>query len=411
MAEMKVEIDPAEAGFGADRLERIDRHFARYVDDGRLPGWLLAVTRAGRVVHVSTYGQRDMESGLPVELDTVFRIYSMTKPVTSVAAMMLYEEGAFELKDPVSRFIPSFADVRVYRQGSALKPITEPAVEPVRIWHLLTHMSGLTYGFHYTHPVDAMYRAAGFEWASPPGMDLAACCDAWAAFPLLFQPGTEWNYGVSTDVLGRVVEVASGQPLDRFFDERIFRPLGMDETAFLVDEGDAERLAALYTPDPATGKATRLDALGNLALKRPRALSGGGGLVSTAADYHRFTQMLLNEGELDGVRLLGTRTVRYMAQNHLPGGVDLEAIGRPLFSETTFDGMGFGLGFSVLDDPVKNKVLASTGEFAWGGAASTAFWIDPVEQVTALFFTQLLPSSSHPIRPQLKQLVYQALVD
>ncbi len=411
MAEMRVEIDPAEAGFGADRLERIDRHFARYVDDGRLPGWLLAVTRAGRVVHISTYGRRDMESGLPVELDTVFRIYSMTKPVTSVAAMMLYEEGAFELKDPVSRFIPSFADVRVYRQGSALKPITEPAVEPVRIWHLLTHMSGLTYGFHYTHPVDAMYRAAGFEWASPPGMDLAACCDAWAAFPLLFQPGTEWNYGVSTDVLGRVVEVVSGQPLDRFFDERIFRPLGMDETAFFVDEADAERLAALYTPDPATGQATRLDALGNLALKRPRALSGGGGLVSTAADYHRLTQMLLNEGELDGVRLLGTRTVRYMAQNHLPGGVDLEAIGRPLFSETTFDGMGFGLGFSVLDDPVKNKVLASTGEFAWGGAASTAFWIDPVEQVTALFFTQLLPSSSHPIRPQLKQLVYQALVD
>ena len=411
MAELKVEIDPAEAGFGPERLERIDRHFARYVDDGRLPGWLLAVTRAGRVVHVSTYGQRDVEAGLPVELDTIFRVYSMTKPVTSVAAMMLYEEGAFELKDPVSRFIPSFGDVRVYKQGSALRPVTEPVVEPMRIWHLLTHMSGLTYGFHYSHPVDAMYRAGGFEWASPPGMDLAACCDAWAGFPLLFQPGAEWNYGVSTDVLGRVVEVASGQSLDRFFDERMFQPLGMDETAFFVDQDGGDRLAALYTPDPATGKATRLDALGDLALKRPRAHLGGGGLVSTAADYHRFTQMLLNEGELDGVRLLGTRTVRYMAQNHLPGGVDLEAIGRPLFSETTFDGMGFGLGFSVLDDPVKNKVLSSPGEFAWGGAASTAFWVDPVEQVTALFFTQLLPSSTHPIRPQLKQLVYQALVD
>jgi CubicO group peptidase (beta-lactamase class C family) len=411
MAELKVEIDPAEAGFGPERLQRIDRHFARYVDDGRLPGWLLAVTRAGRVVHLGTYGHRDVEAGLPVELDTIFRVYSMTKPVTSVAAMMLYEEGAFELKDPVSRFIPSFADVRVYKQGSALRPVTEPVVEPMRIWHLLTHMSGLTYGFHYSHPVDAMYRAAGFEWASPPGMDLAACCDAWAGLPLLFQPGAEWNYGVSTDVLGRVVEVASGQSLDHFFDERMFQPLGMDETGFFVDQDDGDRLAALYTPDPATGKATRLDALGDLALKRPRAPSGGGGLVSTAADYHRFTQMLLNEGELDGVRLLGTRTVRYMAQNHLPGGVDLEAIGRPLFSETTFDGMGFGLGFSVLDDPVKNKVLSSPGEFAWGGAASTAFWVDPIEQVTALFFTQLLPSSSHPIRPQLKQLVYQALVD
>jgi CubicO group peptidase (beta-lactamase class C family) len=408
---MKVEIDPAEAGFGADRLERIDRHFARYVDDGRLPGWLLAVTRAGRVVHVSTYGRRDIEADLPVELDTVFRIYSMTKPVTSVAAMMLYEEGAFELKDPVSRFIPSFADARVYKQGSALRPVTEPATEPVRIWHLLSHTSGLTYGFHHTHPVDALYRSQGFEWSSPPGLDLAACCDAWVAMPLLFQPGSEWNYGVSTDVLGRVVEVVSGQSLDRFFDERLFRPLGMDETAFHVEENDADRLAALYMPDPATGQATRLDLLGELALKKPDALSGGGGLVSTAADYHRFTQMLLNEGELDGVRLLGSRTVRYMTENHLPGGADLEAFGRPLFAETTFDGMGFGLGFSVLVDPVKNKVLASPGEFAWGGAASTAFWVDPVEQVTALFFTQLLPSSTHPIRPQLKQLVYQALID
>jgi CubicO group peptidase (beta-lactamase class C family) len=411
MADLKVEIDPAEAGFTTDRLQRIDRHFARYVDDGRLPGWLLVMTRAGRVVHVSTYGQRDVEAGLPVELDTIFRIYSMTKPVTSVAAMMLYEEGVFELKDLVSRFIPSFADVRVYKQGSSVKPVTEPAVEPVRIWHLLTHMSGLTYGFHYSHPVDAMYRAAGFEWGTPPGMDLAACCDAWAGFPLLFQPGTEWNYSVSTDVLGRVVEVASGQTLDQFFAERIFRRLGMDETAFFVEEGDADRLAALYTPDPSTGDAMRIDVLGDLAMKRPRAPSGGGGLVSTAADYHRFTQMLLNEGELDGVRVLGSRTMRYMAENHLPGGVDLEAIGRPLFAETTFDGTGFGLGFSVLADPVKNKVLASPGEFAWGGAASTAFWVDPVEQVTALFFTQLLPSSSYPIRPQLKQLVYQALVD
>ncbi len=411
MAELKVEIDPAEAGFDVGRLERIDRHFARYVDDGLLPGWLLAVSRAGTIVHVGRYGKRDIEANLPVELDTIFRIYSMTKPVTSVAAMMLYEEGAFELKDPVSRFIPSFAEARVYKKGSSLRPVIEPATEPVRIWHLLTHMSGLTYGFHYTHPVDAMYRQAGFEWSTPPGMDLGACCDTWAAFPLLFQPGTEWNYGVSTDVLGRVVEVASGQPLDRFFEERIFRPLGMDETAFVVGDENHDRLAALYIPDPATRKATRLDVLGDLAMRAPDAFSGGGGLVSTAADYHRFTQMLLNEGELDGVRVLGSRTVRYMAQNHLPGGADLEAYGRPLFAETTFDGVGFGLGFSVLDDPVKNKVLASPGEYAWGGAASTAFWVDPVEQITALFFTQLLPSSTYPIRPQLKQLVYQALVD
>src|SRR5438309_4837137 len=303
MADLKVEIDPADAGFTTDRLQRIDRHFARYVDDGRLPGWLLAVTRAGRVVHVSAYGQRDVEAGLPVELVTVFRIYSLTKPVTSVAAMMLYEEGAFELKYPVSRFIPSFADARVYRQGSALKPVTEPVTEPVRIWHLLTHMSGLTYGFHYTHPVDAMYRAAGFEWASPPGMDLAACCDAWAGFPLLFQPGTEWNYGVSTDVLGRVVEVASGQSPDRFFAERIFRPLGMTDTAFWAPAADHDRLAALYVALPGHADPVRLDAMGDAAKTSPTFLSGGAGLVSTAADYHRFTQMLLRGGEPDGARL------------------------------------------------------------------------------------------------------------
>ncbi len=216
-------------------------------------------------------------------------------------------------------------------------------------------------------PVDAMYRAAGFDWGTPDGMDLAGRCERWAGLPLLFQPGTEWNYSVATDVLGRVVEVVSGQPLDRFFAERILEP--------------------------------------------PACLSGGGGLVSTAADYHRFTQLLLRGGELDGVRLLSSRTLRYMTRNHLPGGADLEAFGRPLFAETTFEGVGFGLGFSVVHDPVANQVLSTPGELAWGGAASTAFWVDPAEQVTALFLTQLLPSSTYPLRSQFRQLVYQALVD
>jgi CubicO group peptidase (beta-lactamase class C family) len=411
VADLKVEVEAGEVGFDEGRLARIDRHFARYVDDGRLPGWLVLVSRGGRIVHLSTYGQRDIEAGAPVELDSLFRLYSMTKPITSVAAMMLYEEGAFELKDPVSRFIPSFEDVRVYRSGSALNPATEPAVEPVRVWHLLTHTAGLTYGFHHATPVDAMYRAAGFEWGSPPGTDLAGCCDVWASLPLLFQPGAEWNYSVATDVLGRIVEVASGRSLDDFLAERIFRPLGMADTAFHVTAAEVERLAALYIPEPGTRRALRMDAMGQAALSPPAFLSGGGGLVSTAADYHRFTQMLLGRGALDGVRLLGTRTVRYMTRNHLPGDADLETFGRPLFAETSFDGVGFGLGFSVVDDPAKNKVLSSKGEYAWGGAASTAFWVDPAEEVTALFLTQLLPSSTHPIRPQLKQLVYQALVD
>ncbi|HEV3226605.1 MAG TPA: serine hydrolase domain-containing protein [Acidimicrobiales bacterium] len=410
MAELKVEIDPADAGFDAARLARIDAHFARYVDDGRLPGWLIVVSRGGQIAHVSTYGQRDIEAGLPLEIDTLFRMYSMTKPVTSVAAMMLYEEGGFELKDPVHAFIPSFKDARVFRAGSALAPVTEPVTEPMRIWHLLTHTSGLTYGFHHAHPVDAIYRAAGYEWGSPPGKDLAQCCDDWAGLPLVFQPGTEWNYGVSTDVLGRVVEVVSGQSLAEFFRTRIFAPLGMNDTAFHVDKAERHRLAALYAPLP-DRRAVRFDALGSVATSPPAFLSGGGGLIGTAADYHRFTQMLVREGELDGVRLLGNRTLRYMARNHLPGGADLESFGRPLFAETTFDGVGFGLGFSVVDDNVKTKVLSSVGDFGWGGAASTAFWVDPAEQLTALFLTQLIPSSTHPIRPQLKQLVYQALVD
>jgi CubicO group peptidase (beta-lactamase class C family) len=409
VSELKVEVDPGDVGFDARRLERIDAHFRRYVDDGRLPGWLVLVARKGQIAHLSTYGQRDVEADAPVELDTLWRIYSMTKPITSVAAMMLYEEGAFELKDPISRWLPAFADTPVYRSGSAVNPVLEPQVEPIRVWHLLTHTSGLTYGFHHATPVDAMYRAAGFEWGSPPGADLAAVCDMWASMPLLFQPGSEWNYGVSTDVLGRLVEVVSGQSLDEFFQERILDPLGMHDTAFFAK--DVDRLAALYVPDPATKRATRMDLMGDVAKTKPACLAGGGGLVASAADYHRFNLMLLNGGELEGARLLSPRTVRYMTQNHLPGGADLEEFGRPIFAETSFAGVGFGLGFSVQQDVVENKVLSTNGEFAWGGAASTAFWVDPTEELSVLFMTQLLPSSTYAIRPQLKQLVYQALVD
>jgi CubicO group peptidase (beta-lactamase class C family) len=413
MSGLKAEADPAEVGLDAQRLQRIDRHFARYADDGRLPGWLVAVSRRGRVAHVSCYGSRDLEAGLPVEPDTLWRIYSMTKPVTSVAAMILYEEGAFELSDPVSKFIPAFADVRVYAGGSDQRQVTVPAAEPVRIWHLLTHTSGLTYGFIRVHPVDALYRAAGFEWSVPAGMDLATACEAWAAFPLLFQPGTEWNYSVATDVLGRVVEVASGQRLDDFFAARILGPLGMTDTAFYADDEGAGRLAALYMP-AAGGKTARLDSLGRVARQPPRLNSGGGGLLSTAADYHRFLHMLLGTsesppGELDGTRLLSPRTVGYMARNHLPGGLDLETFGRPLYAESPFAGVGFGLGFGVMIDPVRSRVVCSEGELTWGGAASTAFWVDQREELAVAFYTQLLPSSTYRIRPQLRQLVYQAL--
>jgi CubicO group peptidase (beta-lactamase class C family) len=413
--ELTIEVDPAEAGLDAERLKRIDAYLAGYVADGRLPGWLLTISRHGRLAYVARCGSRDLEAGLPVTDDTVWRIYSMTKPVTSVAAMILYEEGRLALTDPVADFIPAFKDVRVYAGGSDLKQLTVPATEPVRIWHLLTHTAGLTYGFHRVHPVDAMYRAAGFEWGTPPGTDLARACDLWAGLPLLFQPGTEWNYSVATDVLGRVVEVASGQRLDEFFADRIFGPLAMTDTAFWAAPAVQPRLAALYTPGK-DGKATRLDALGKPALREPRMLSGGGGLVSTAADYNRFTQMLAHRpdspaGELRGVKLLGPRTVGYMTRNHLPGGVDLETFGRPLFAEAPFRGVGFGLGFAVMIDPVPGKVTGSAGEISWGGAASTAFWVDQEADLTVSFFTQLLPSSTYPVRAQLRQLIYQALTD
>ncbi len=411
MSALKVDIDPAEVGFDAGRLARLETHFRRYVDDQLLPGWLLAVSRHGQLAHLSTAGQRDVEAGRPVESDTIWRIYSMTKPITAVAALHLWEHGGFELNDPVSRYIPSFGDLRVWRGGSAVAPVTEAMTEEMRVWHLFTHTSGLTYGFMQAHPVDALYRQNGWEWGTPGDLDLAGVCDKLAELPLLFQPGTEWNYGMSTDVLGMVVEAASGMPFADYLRQHVLEPLGMTETTWHVDAADHDRLAALYVPTPGTRVPLRYDAMGDAAKTAPQAHLGGGGLCATAGDYIRFAEMLRNGGELDGVRVLSPRTIDYMASNHLPGNADLTAFGRPLISETTFDGVGFGLGVSVTLDPVEAKVPGSVGDFGWGGAASTSFWVDPVEDLTVVFMTQLLPSSTHPIRSQLKQLVHQALVD
>ena len=398
-------------GFDTTRLQRIDDHFRRYVDDGRLAGWQVMVSRRGDVAHHSTYGVRSFESSEPFTEDTVVRLYSMTKPLTTIAAMQLVEQGLVQLKDPVAKFIPAFSATPVYRSGSVQKPMTEPQTLPMLVWHLMTHMSGLTYGFHNTHPVDAMYRNQGFEWGQPEDLDLAACCERWAQLPLVFQPGTEWNYGISTDVLGRIVEVVSGLDLEEYFQQHILGPLSMTDTSFYIDDANRRsRLAELYIPHPESGAATPAPA----SLRRPERpsmLSGGGGLYGTAADYMRFGQMLLNGGALDGERVIGRHTLDYMGKNHLPGNVDLEAIGRPLFAESAFVGVGFGLGFSVVIDAAASKVPSTTGEMAWGGAASTAFWVDPAEDLAVVFLTQLLPSSTHAIRPELKQLVYQALVE
>jgi CubicO group peptidase (beta-lactamase class C family) len=405
MGDFEVEAEAKELGFDERRLARIDRLFQKYVDDGRLPGWLVAVSRAGRIVHLSSYGWRDVAARRPVGTDTLWRWYSMTKPITTVAAMMLYEEGAFQLTDPVSRYIPSFADLRVFRSGSDLKQVTEP----VTVWHLLTHTAGLTYGFMRAHPVDALMRARGHEWNAPPEHDLTAAVETWAELPLLFQPGTEWNYSVATDVLGRVIEVVAGQPLDTFLRTRVLAPLGMTETGFHVPEEAVDRLASLYVPAPdGIAHAAGLD---DGLTSPPRFLSGGGGLLGTARDYHRFSQLLLGRGAYDGVRLLGSRTVDFMTRNQLPGGTFLASFARPLFAETPFEGTGFGLGFWVVEDAAALHGLASKGEYGWGGAASTAFWVDPAEEITVLFFTQLLPSSTYPLRTQLRALVRQALVD
>jgi CubicO group peptidase (beta-lactamase class C family) len=403
-------VDPDELGLDPRRLRRIDEHFARYVEAEKLPGFAVLVSRAGEVVHFTTHGSRDIAADLPIEADTVYRIYSMTKPITSVAAMMLYEEGRFDLSDPVSKYLPEFSDLRVFTGGSSVSPVTRPAAEPLRLWHLLTHTAGLTYGFMYNHPVDAMYRSAGFEWGVPQGADLAECCSIWARLPLMFEPGSSWNYSHSTDVVGRVIEVLSSQSLDEFFNDRIFSQLGMAETGFYAREDQVDRLAALYLPDATSGRATASERMGQLATKAPRMLGGGGGLVSTIGDYHRFTQMLLNGGELDGVRLLGPRTLDYMTRNHLPGDHDVAYFGHPIGGEAE-EGVGFGLGFSVVVNAAAMKVPASEGEFAWGGAASTAFWVDPLEELTVIFMTQLLPSTTYPIRRELRRLVYQSLVD
>jgi CubicO group peptidase (beta-lactamase class C family) len=411
MTDFGINVDPGEVGIDPTRLGRIDKHFAAYVDDGRLPGYQLAISRRGKIAHLTSYGSADIEAGRAVETDTLWRIYSMTKPITSVAAMMLYEQGAFELTDPISRWLPEFAEPRVYTGGPANRPSTVPATEPIRVWHLLTHTAGLTYAFHHVHVTDEIYRNAGFDLGSPHGLDLAGCVKAWAALPLAFEPGTEWLYSVATDVLGRLVEIWSGQPLDEYLRDHILGPLDMTDTGFSVAPDDHGRLAALYAMAPGLAEKVRYDALGEPYKKPPAWLSGGGGLVSTSRDYTQFCHMLLNGGQLDGERLLSPRTVRYMSRNHLPGGADLAAFGRPLSSETRYDGIGFGLGFAVTDDPVAAKVLSGAGESYWGGMASTAFWIDPAEDLEVVFMTQLLPSSTYPIRPQLRQLVYQSLVD
>jgi len=411
MASIVTTIDPDEVGLDAERLSNIARHFDGYVERGQLAGYLATVARGGEVAYVALGGFADTETARPMEADALFRIYSMTKPITQVAAMRLWEEGRFELTDPIAPILGCFDDMEIFVGGTPEAPELAPAAEPIRIWHLMTHMAGLTYGFQHTHPVDAIYRAAGYDFGSPRGATIAQACEDWARLPLLFEPGSSWNYSVATDVLGRVIEVLTGEPLDVALRRLVLDPLGMDETDFYAPEDRADRLAQLYIPDMANNMAAYPVPEMGPARAKPAMLSGGGGLVSTAADYKRFTGMLLAGGELDGVRLLSPRTLDYMTRNHLPGDEDLESMAQDSFSETGYAGVGFGLGFAVVTDARLSKVPTSEGSFSWGGAASTAFWVDPLEGLEVSFFTQLLPSGTHPLRSQLSQLVYSSIID
>ncbi len=356
MPELTATVDPAAAGLDAARLDRITAHFDRHVKEGRLAGWLSAVGRDGEVAWVGKGGDRVVARGLPVETDTIWRIYSMTKPVTSIAAMMLHEEGCFDLNDDVSRWLPEFAEPRVYVEGPPEAPVTRPATEPVRVWHLLTHTSGLTYGFQNCHPVDAIYRHRGYEFGAPKGRDLAGAVEDFAGMPLVFDPGSAWNYSVATDVLGRLVELWSETPFDRFLHERVLGPLGMAETGFFCPEDRQSRLAELYLYTPG-GSFRAGGAMGDAARQPPPIPFGGGGLVSTAGDYHRFATMLLQGGVLGDVRLVSSSTVSLMSRNFLPGGVDIESLAQDSFAESSMSGVGFGLGFSCVIDPSRSYAI------------------------------------------------------
>ena len=390
------------------RLERIDAWMRALVETGRLAGLSVSVSRRGRTAFARAHGLADIARQKPFGLDTVTRIYSMTKPLTSVAVMQLYEEGRFQLDDPVSRFLPEFSAMRVAVGGNRARIETEPALRPITIRDLLTHTAGLTYGFMEATLVDALYRQQGIDFLAPEGT-LAGMVERTAAQPLLAQPGTAWNYSVATDVLGHLVAVVSGQDFSDYLHARVIGPLGMTDTDFFVRAENRPRFAANYAYDRERNLRLFDDSEDTAFAKPPAILSGGGGLVSTAADYLRFCRCLLNGGALDGERLLGRKTVALMLANHLPG--DLAAMGTPRFAETSYVGIGFGLGFSVMLDPAKAQILGSPGEAAWGGLASTAFWIDPTEDLAVVLLTQLVPSSALPIRRELRVLTYAALTD
>ena len=407
MSSLKV-VSPASVGLDGKVMGNIRDYLKeQYVEPGKYVGTLTLVARKGEIAYLDALGFMDRENKKAMQEDAIFSIYSMSKPITSIALMQLYEKSLFRLDDPIHWHIPSWRNLRVYESGLYPNFLTSRPKRHMTIRDLLSHMSGLTYDFMLRTNVDAAYRKTKLQATG----DLQAMIDTLAQLPLEFSPGDQWNYSVSTDVCGYLVEHFSGMKLDKYFQKHIFDPLGMEDTGFSCAKEKVDRLASLYEQHPKKGPVL-VDPGGakTARVKKRKMLSGGGGLLSTMSDYYRFCSMLLNQGELEGTRIIGRKTLAFMASNHLPDNKDLTEMSQSAFSETTYQGVGFGLGFSVILDPVKTQSLTDVGEYGWGGAASTFFWINPKEEMVVIFLTQLLPSSTYQVRRELRSLVYSSLM-
>ena len=407
MSSLKV-VSPESVGLDGKVMGNIRDYLKeQYVEPGKYVGTLTLVARKGEIAYLDALGFMDRENKKAMQEDAIFSIYSMSKPITSIALMQLYEKSLFRLDDPIHWHIPSWRNLRVYESGLYPNFLTSRPKRHMTIRDLLSHMSGLTYDFMLRTNVDAAYRKTKLQATG----DLQAMIDTLAQLPLEFSPGDQWNYSVSTDVCGYLVEHFSGMTLDKYFQKHIFDPLGMEDTGFSCAKEKVDRLASLYEQHPKKGPVL-VDPGGakTARVKKRKMLSGGGGLLSTMSDYYRFCSMLLNQGELDGTRIIGRKTLAMMASNHLPDHKDLTEMSQSAFSETTYQGVGFGLGFSVILDPVKTQSLTDVGEYGWGGAASTVFWVNPKEEMVVIFLTQLLPSSTYQVRRELRSLVYSSLM-
>ena len=406
---MREIVGTAKTKFRSDLDARINDYLQRkFIAKGLFAGGVTLVARDGEVATVASAGESVLGSGTPMTDDKIFRIYSMTKPITSIALMMLFEEGRVLLEDPIGKFLPEFGHMKVRTSGNFPNYVTRYANQSITVKHLLSHTSGLTYDFLVNSNIDYGYRKLGLS-GFRPDCSLEEFSKKVASLPLEFEPGTKWNYSVATDICGRLIEVISGQSLREFFIERIFKPLQMHDTDFYVPAEKLDRLTACYENLGTLPASLQDNPEASTYATMPKAFMGGSGLVSTVWDYYRFAQMVANGGELDGTRIIGPRTVDLMASNHLPGNVDLNEFGVPgIFSESPFLGVGFGLGFSTVLTPAANNMNGLEDEFSWGGAASTSFWISPHDGIVVVFMTQLMPSASTSVRRGLHAVIHGA---